>query len=255
VGAAQGTLGVALRPYFTKDGFARIKIQDAVGEKIADPEDQFQRFCRLNGTDDAGHHADNACFLTAGNEPRRRRMAENAPVAGRLPGQNGKHPAFESKNTAVDEGLARKTAGVIDKEFGGKIIHPVNHDIVGPDTVQRVVGVQAILIRFDYDFGIDQTDFFFRGLDLGLSNIRRVMEDLSLEIGSIHGVVIDDANGSYAGCGQIQGRRRAQPSCADYKYFRLGDFRLSLPSHFGEKDVPTVSCDLLFRKLHGNSRA
>ena len=115
--SAQGALGISFRPYFTKCRVSRIEVENPVGKRMTDPQDQLQGFRGLNRADDPGHHSDDAGLLATGNEPGRRRLLENTSIAGRLFGQNREHPALETENAAVDERLVREIAGIVDEKL------------------------------------------------------------------------------------------------------------------------------------------
>src|SRR5919108_619918 len=51
-------------------------------ERLADAEEQLQRFVRLQRPDDAGQHAEHACLGARRRELRWRRCWKEAPVAG-----------------------------------------------------------------------------------------------------------------------------------------------------------------------------
>ena len=150
----------------------------------------------------------------------------------------------------MDQGFSREVAGIIDEELCGKRIHAVNHHVVGRDIVHGIGRGKPIFVRFHGHVGIQEEHFFFRRLHLGPSDVGSMVKHLSLQIGPVNHVAVDQSDRSDAGRGQIQGDRRTEPPGPDHKHFRPGNFLLPLPSDLGQQDVPAVSGDLFFRETH-----
>ena len=79
------------------------------------------------------------------------------------------------------------------------------------------------------------------GLDLGPAHIRDAVDHLALEVAQVHGVVVDDSQGSHSGGGQVQQRGRAEAAGADHE--DLGVFQAALPDRpdFRDDEVPGVA--------------
>ncbi len=69
--------------------------------------------------------------------------------------------------------------------------------------------------------------------------------NLSLQIGVIDDVKIDDAQPPHACRGQIKAQRRAESAGANHEHLGLGELELPLHAHFGHDQVPAVTLDLL----------
>jgi hypothetical protein len=115
--AAQRTIGVPLDADFSELSASCIEVQQAIGQRATDAEDQLQRLGGLDGPDDAGQHTDDTGFLAGGNEPLGRRLLKDATITSRLLRDDGGDATIESKNAAVHQRFAGEEAGIVDEEF------------------------------------------------------------------------------------------------------------------------------------------
>ena len=89
-----------------------------------------------------------------------------------------------------------------------------------------------------------------RALDLGEADARRVVHDLALQVVERYAIVVDDADGADAGCGQIHEHRRAEPARADDQHPGRLDLLLPLAAHLAQHQVSLVALDLFSRQGH-----
>src|SRR5262245_29618566 len=61
--------------------FTRVKVEQAVGQGLADTQHKLQGLGRLNRSDDPGEDANHARFLARRDQPRRWRGFEHASIA------------------------------------------------------------------------------------------------------------------------------------------------------------------------------
>ena len=94
--------------------------------------------------------------------------------------------------------------------------------------------------------GIERENLGLRRVDLGPANVIGLVNDLSLKIGKVHDISVDQADCPDASRRQIQSDRGAQPAGADYQDLCLADLMLSLAADFGQEDMPAVAGDLFF---------
>src|SRR5437868_5306667 len=76
------------------------------------------------------------------------------------------------------------------------------------------------------------------------------MDDLALQVGQRHLIVIDDAERADAGGGEIEQHRAAQAAGADDQNLGVLQLALAGPTHFLQHDVPGIAFKFLGRKLH-----
>ncbi len=67
------------------------------------------------------------------------------------------------------------------------------------------------------------------------------MQHLTLQIGFLHFVVVDQGQRADAGRGQIQRRRRTEPAGADQRDARLAEFDLPGGADFRQQQVARVA--------------
>src|ERR1700732_5176379 len=71
------------------------------------------------------------------------------------------------------------------------------------------------------------------------------MDDLPLQVGERHLIVIDNAQGADAGTCQIKQRRRAQTTGTDDEHARALERRLTRPANLAHDNVAGVTFDFL----------
>ena len=80
------------------------------------------------------------------------------------------------------------------------------------------------------------------------------MGDLALQVGQLHAVVVDDADGADAGRGEIQHQRAAQPAGADHQHARGLQLGLADAADLGQQDVARVTLDFGFVEIEVHRR-
>jgi hypothetical protein len=75
------------------------------------------------------------------------------------------------------------------------------------------------------------------------------MQDLTLEIRKIHDIIVNEAQSTDAGCGQIERDRRTEASRPDTK--DTGGFNpfLAIEGHFRHDEVARITRDLIVTKI------
>ena len=107
----------------------RIEDQESTDQWFANPENQFQRFVRLNAADDARQDTEDAALGTARDQPRRRRLRIQAAVARTLLRTEDRRLSFESEDTAVRVRFSEQHAGVVHQIPSGKVIGAIENDV------------------------------------------------------------------------------------------------------------------------------
>src|SRR5580765_3742370 len=77
-----------------------------------------------------------------------------------------------------------------------------------------------------------------------------MVKNLSVKIGQIYHIAIDEADRADTGRGQIERRRRTKASRADQKNLSLGNLLLPLATDFRQKNMPAIAVNLVFGKFH-----
>jgi len=101
-----------------KSDAERVVGQEPPDQGLAHPDQELDGLRRLDHADHAWEHAQDPGLASAGHEPRRRRRRVQAPIARALVGGEDRGHALELEDGAVDIGLARQVAGVVDEIAG-----------------------------------------------------------------------------------------------------------------------------------------
>ena len=81
------------------------------------------------------------------------------------------------------------------------------------------------------------------------------MDDLALQVGEVDNVVVDDADGTDPGGGQIEQQRRAEAAGTDHQDLRAEKARLAFAADFLQQDVTGITLNLFFAEVHGISQS
>ena len=79
-------------------------------------------------------------------------------------------------------------------------------------------GAEHLLVGHDADVGVELADGLRRRLRLLHAHAVGAVDDLALQVGGVHDVEVDDADGAHAGGGQVEHGRRAQSAGADEEH-------------------------------------
>ena len=104
----------------------------------------------------------------------------------------------------MHERLVGEIAGIVDEKFCGEVVHAVDHHVIGPHDAQGVRRGQAVFVGDDVHIRVEGLDFFLGRDHLGPTQIRGVMDDLTLEVGQVDDIRIDHAERPHTRRGQIQ---------------------------------------------------
>ena len=84
------------------------------------------------------------------------------------------------------------------------IVGAVHDDVVLRDDAQRVLGVQRLLVRDHLDVGVVRGERLPGGVNLALTHVVVLVQDLPLQVRQVDGVEVDDADGADAGEAQVE---------------------------------------------------
>ena len=94
-----------------------------------------------------------------------------------------------------------------------------------------------------------------RARDLRSADVGGVVHDLALQVVQRDPIVVDDAEGTHAGGGQIHEQRRAQSARADHEHLGSLQLLLSLAANLAQHQMPLVAFDFFRCEGHGVSAA
>src|SRR5256885_3384628 len=245
---AHGAIRILAQLEFAESHPESVKKQQPSHEVIPAAEDQFDRFHRLDGADDSGQNAEDAAFRAGRHESRRRRFRIEAAVARTIGhAENGGLP-LKPENRAVHVWLSQQNARVVDKIPRGEIVGPIDDDIKVLEQFKRVCAGQLRFEGLNLYVRIEVQKARPRGFALRLADVARAKRNLTLEIGEVDDVKINQAEFADASGRKIQTEWRAKPTRTDKQY--LGVLQLELPLHtdFRHDEVAAVAKDFFVRK-------
>src|SRR6201996_6448850 len=223
----------------------------AAGEAVADAGDQLDRLVHLDRADRGAEHAEDAALGAGRNHAGGRRLRVEAAVAGAVLGPEHAGLAVEPVDRAPHVRLVQQHAGVVDQVTGGEVVGPVHDQVVRTENVERVVGVQPLLVQHDLDVRVHLKNASAGRFGLGTADVGDAVDDLPLQVRLVHHVEVDDAERADAGRGQVQQRGRAETAGPDHQH--LGVLQPLLPghAHVGDDEVPRVALHLVHAELVG----
>src|SRR5262245_5251675 len=157
----EGALWIPLHLDFPELGLAGVEIEEAISQRTTNPENELECFRGLDRPDDTREHADHSSLLAGSYQPWRWRRLEDAPIACRFLGNDRRDTTIEAENAAMNQGLIGEEAGIVDQEFGGKIVNPVDDDVIFAENFQRVACRQAFFIHRHGHIRVERLNLFF----------------------------------------------------------------------------------------------
>ena len=136
-------------------------------------------------------------------------------------------------------------AGAVDGVPGGEIVRAVEHHVGRRHLRLQRLAFQALLQGNDFHFRIDQRQRVPPRAGLGPAHVPGVMQHLALQVGEIHRVAVAQHQGADAGCGQVQGRRRAQAAGTHDQGPGSQKLLLAFDAQLVEQDMAAVTQELL----------
>src|SRR6266446_9426131 len=252
-GAAGRTCRVLADADRMKAGAQRIVEQQGAVEAVAEPQELLQHLDCLQGAEDAGDGTQDAGGLAARYEIGRRRLAEEAAVAGVTRaeiGPEGRDLALEGRQGCRDERLFEAEAEFGQEIPGGEIVAAVGDEIVAADQRLGIFRGEPHRMGLDAHAGIDRGEGRARALDLERADAFGRMDDLALQVGQVDPVGIGDADRPDPGGREVEQQRRTETARTDDEHPRLQQPDLALLADLVEDQVAGVALELLLAQLH-----
>src|SRR5262249_51869098 len=120
-------------------------------------------------------------------------------------------------------------------------IRSVNDHVVVGHKLRRVFTGETTLVQFDLDLRIDVVQAVPRGVQLASTDVFRSVKNLTLKIGKIDVVEIDNANRANTGGCQIKRDGRSESSSTDAQNARSFESTLPLGCYLGHDEMPRVT--------------
>src|SRR5579884_3116546 len=137
--AAHGAVGPPLDAHLVELRRERVEEEQPADQRLADPERQLERLVRLQRADDARQHAEHAALGARRRQLRRRRLREEAAVAGPLTRLEDRHLALEAVDRAVHDRDVVPDGRVVDEVARREVVGAVDDHV--PALVEDAVDV------------------------------------------------------------------------------------------------------------------
>jgi len=171
-----------------------------------------------------------------------------------MPGGGGvlpehRHLTLEAVNRPPHVRLSGQHGGVVDQIAGGEVVGAVHDQVVLPEQVDGVGGLQPKLVQSHVDQRVDGQNRVARRLGLGPSDIGHAMDDLPLQVGLVDDVEVDDADGAHPGRGQVEQGGCAEPAGADHERPGVLEPLLTVDPEVGNDQMAAVAGHLIATQL------
>src|SRR6476469_789118 len=177
--------GVSTQPDGTERHRQCVDQEQPTRERLADTENNLDRFGRLNRPDEPGKHTEHAGLRAARHEPWWRWLREEASVARAVRGREERCLAFKPQDAAVHVRLSEQHACVVREVARLEVVGTVDDHIIPSDDVERVRGTELFIDGFDAHQRVHGTKSRARGIGFSLTDICRVVQKLSLQVGRV----------------------------------------------------------------------
>src|SRR5690349_12880592 len=114
---------------------------------------------------------------------------------------------FKAKDRPVNIRLARQHGGIVDEIACLVIVGAVYDNVVFAKQVESILAVEQSVIRLDLYIRVNVVQPLGRRLDLGPADIFGAVDYLSLQIGLVNDVKIDQPDSTHTCGGQIKSKR------------------------------------------------
>ena len=127
---------------------------------------------------------------------------------------------------------------VVQEIARGEVVGPIDHEVVALDDPVDVRGREALLVADDLHVRVQRLERALRGRYLRLADAVGRVQDLSLQIGEIDDIGIDDPKCADAGGRQIIRGRRSESTRADQQHLAVQELLLACLTDLGDQKVP-----------------
>ena len=145
----------------------------------------------------------------------------------------------------MHDGNAQLHRSVVEQVTAREVVRSVHDDVPTRQDLEHVVGPEPGVVGDHVDVGIQRRERLLGGVHLAVAHPIDVVENLALQVGLVHHVHVDDAEGADSGGSQIQRGGRAKPACAKHEHLGVEQLELTSLAHLGQQQVPLVPIALL----------
>ena len=154
--AAHRAVRIAAQRDLVEARLERVDQQQPADQRLADVQQQLQRLGGLQRAHDAGQHAEDAALGAARGHVDRRRLGEEAAVAGAVVRLEHRHLALEPEDRGVDDRDVVLHARVVEQVPGREVVRAVDDQVVARQDAVDVRGGEALVVRHHLDVGVQR---------------------------------------------------------------------------------------------------
>jgi len=140
-------------------------------------------------------------------------------------------------------------AGVIHQIPRGEVVGAVNDNVEISSDLERILRSQCGVESLHMHERIDIANSVSGGIELRTSDVARSMNDLSLKIGDINDVEVDESQGSNASRSEVKRGRGSKSSRSNQKDTGGFDLPLAFGANLGKHEVATIAAEFIGREL------
>ena len=141
--------------------------------------------------------------------------------------------------------LAREIAGIRHQIACREVVGAVEHQIIRTDQRHRIARRQPFAVTDEVHMRIERMDSRGGAIDFQRADIRRRMDDLALQIGQRHLVIVHDAQRADTGRSKIHQRGGTEPTGADHQHLRSAQLRLAGATDLAQHDVARIALEFI----------
>jgi hydroxyacylglutathione hydrolase len=244
VRAARGAIRVFADRERTKRHRHHIDCQKLSDESVTEPEQHLDCFRGLDGSDETRDNTEHAAFRTTRNEVGRRRIAKETAITRPVWRAEHRRLALEPIDASIHVRNSEQHRRVVHQIARRKIVGAVDDKIVALRDLERILRRQTSIVRFDENVRVHIAKSFARRVDLPAADRCRAVDDLSLEIGKVDDIEIDETESADARSGEVQSNRGSQATSPHQEHTRRFQLSLAGLANLRQQYVSTVANEL-----------
>src|SRR6185437_5373205 len=181
---------------------------------------------------------------TVGNETGRRRLAEETAITRTVLRTKNRRLSLEAKDASERVRLAEQHRRIVRQIASGEVVRSVHNDIEVTHDFERVHRVEPSVEGLEMNVWIHIVDAIARRVEFGATDVGCTVQDLSMQVGCVHDIEVNQSESADAGSREIQGARGAQTTGSDQQDASIPEATLPFDAYLIEDEVTRVAEDL-----------
>lgn len=216
----------------------RVEQQQSPDQRLTEVHDDFERLGSLCGADDADQGREDTHGRTHDFIKLLIRWKQ-AGITGRAGVTRIKHADLPVKR---DSGTRDQRHGMLDASLihgvaSGEVVTAVEHNGGGVHQLRQSFSLKTFLDGDDLDLRINLLQGLPARLDLGLADALCGVQNLTLQVGEVHLIIINQRNLADTCASEVKRGGRPEATGTDNERMCLVDFLLSIDADLIEQDM------------------